>query len=284
MGIVKQHHIDQYAEEGCVRVEGVFEADCVDRLVNAIDRCIELHSDPDYQPEEKTGTTQNPPSLHWQHGGVQLRNFVPYVPEFQDWVHNSIAAEVVGELMQAADVRFWQDATFVKQGPSESFTPWHNDVCTFPVAGEHLPSFWVALTDVDKDDGPMKTLAGSNHDPFRYHSPMSRQDLGLLDGYRPWDELLERCHDDAADIRIWEANRGDILLIHPKTIHASEPRRKPGDGRRIALTTRWVGSDVTWDPDPFSYEIKGLSDNPNLKPGDKLPEDLFPIIWRRDSL
>jgi hypothetical protein len=76
--------------------------------------------------------------------------------------------------MGARHVRYWMDASFIKEGSSaESATPWHNDECTFPFRGEMMPSFWVALTDVPMENAPIVTLAGSNRDPWRYHSPMS---------------------------------------------------------------------------------------------------------------
>jgi ectoine hydroxylase-related dioxygenase (phytanoyl-CoA dioxygenase family) len=273
-------HIAQYAEEGCTRVEGVFDAHWVARLRDAIERIEARFSRGETPPLVADPPTQNPPSIHRTGaGGVQLRNCMFADRVLLDWLTASPAAETVGTLMQAQSVRFWMDATFIKTGDDpDSATPWHNDVCTFPFVGEHLPSFWVALTDVARDNAPMMTLAGSNRDPHRYHSPLSRQDM-RLPGYRPWAELIARTEDPDADIRIWEARAGDILLIHPKTIHASLPRAAGLPGKRIAFTTRWIGSDVVWSPDAFSASIPRLSDNPLMRDGEPPPETLFPILW-----
>jgi ectoine hydroxylase-related dioxygenase (phytanoyl-CoA dioxygenase family) len=279
---VEQRHIDEYREVGCTHVEGVFGAAWVDRLRGAIDR-IEATFDRGETPTLiAEPPAQNPPSIHRTGaGGVQLRNCMYADRALLDWLTDSPAAETVGRLMQATSVRFWMDATFIKTGDdAESATPWHNDVCTFPFTGEHLPSLWVALTDVARDNAPMMTLAGSNRDPHRYHSPLSRQDV-MLDGYRPWQELLDRTADRQADIRVWEAKAGDVLLIHPKTIHASLPRAAGLPGKRIAFTTRWIGSDVVWAPDALSASIPRLSENPMMVVGQPPPESLFPILWRR---
>ena len=279
---VRPEHIAQYADEGCTRVERVFDADWVARLRNALER-IEAIFDAGNTPELVTEPpTQNPPSIHRSgSGGVQLRNCLHADRALLDWLTDSPAAATVGALMQAAHVRFWMDATFIKHGSDpDSATPWHNDVCTFPFTGEQLPSFWVALTDVARDNAPMMTLAGSNRDPHRYHSPLSRQDV-TLPGYRPWDELLARTTDPNADIRVWEARAGDILLIHPRTIHASLPCAPGMVGKRIAFTTRWIGSDVVWAPDALSASIPRLSENPAMIVGQAPPDALFPIRWRR---
>lgn len=280
--MVRPEHIEQYAAEGCTHVEGVFDARWVDRLRGAIG-AIEAEFDAGRAPVLLVDPpTQNPPSIHRTGGGaVQLRNCLSAHEALLDWLTQSPAAETVGTLMQADHVRFWMDATFIKSGDDpDGATPWHNDVCTFPFAGEQLPSFWVALTDVTRDNAPMITLAGSNRDAHRYHSPLSRQDV-TLPNYRPWDELLARTTAPDADIRVWEARAGDILLIHPKTIHASLPRAAGVSGTRIAFTSRWIGSDVMWAPDALSASIPRLSENPAMRVGAPPPDALFPILWQR---
>lgn len=278
---VTQAHIDEYAAEGCTRVEGVFDARWVQRLRDAVER-VEAVFDADLQPDLLVEPpTQNPPSIHRTgEGGVQLRNCMSADRAFLDWLADSPAAETVGLIMGADSVRFWMDATFIKRGgDAGSATPWHNDVCTFPFVGEHLPSFWVALTDVEPDNAPMLTLAESNRDAHRYHSPLSRDDM-TLPGYRPWDELVARTQAADADVREWPARAGDVLLIHPKTIHAS---RAGASGKtRIAFTTRWIGSDVVWQPDALSAQIPRLSDNPAMRVGEPPPESLFPVLWQRE--
>ena len=278
---VGQKHIDQYAAEGCTRVEGVFDGAWVRRLNAAIER-IEADFAAGHAPAlVREPPAQNPPSIHRTgEGGVQLRNCMYADVDLLAWLSDSPAAEAVGTLMQASSVRFWMDATFIKEGDDpDSATPWHNDGCTFPFTGEQLPSLWVALTDVARGNAPMLTLAGSNRDPHRYHSPLSRQDV-TLPGYRPWDELLARTTEPDANVRVWDARAGDILLIHPKTIHASLPRKAGLSGRRVALTTRWIGSDVVWAPDALSAEIPRLSSNPAMLVGEAPPEELFPVLWR----
>ena len=281
---VEARHIAQYREEGCTRVEGAFSPEWVGRLRAAVERVrAALEAGEAIAPAGSVGP-RNPPSLHRSGaGGVQLRNCMAADRAFLDWLSNSPAAALVGHLTGADHVRFWMDATFIKEGSdAETATPWHNDVCTFPFVGEQQPSLWVALSDVDEDNAPLLTLAGSNRDGWRYHSPLSRQDV-TLPGYRPWAELLERVAAPGADIRVWPARAGDALLIHPRTIHASRAQAPGLRGQRIAFTTRWLGSDVVWAPDALSVTVKGLSDHPAMVPGHPPPDALFPVLWRRQG-
>ncbi|WP_416906768.1 MAG: phytanoyl-CoA dioxygenase family protein [Polymorphobacter sp.] len=275
--MITPDHIAEYRGSGCTRIEGAF-TDWVAPITAAIDR-IEAGFAGDGWGHVTHSPVQNPPSRHPSgEGGVQLRNCMPCDPLFARWATESPAAALVGQLMGATSVRLWMDATFIKQGNDPAAaTPWHNDVCTFPFTGEHLPSLWIALTDVDDANAPMLTLAGSNLDGWRYHSPLSRQDVSL-EGYRPWAELEARVTAPDADIRVWPARAGDALLIHPKTIHASRPG-SPGR-RRVAFTTRWIGSDVVWAPDALSAVIAPLASHPAMRPGEAPPEAIFPVLWR----
>jgi ectoine hydroxylase-related dioxygenase (phytanoyl-CoA dioxygenase family) len=278
MAIVTEEHIETYERDGCVRVEGVFDAGAVARLVAAIDRAFA-----EFQAGAFRGDgapTQNPPSVHPGEGQIQLRNFAPFVPELREWLYESQAGAVVGALMRATHVRYWMDATFIKDGADPaSATPWHNDECTFPFRGQMMPSFWVALTDVDMENAPMMTLTGSNRDPWRYHSPMSPQDAFVTE-HIPWSHLERRVAAADALIQTWPCQAGDILLIHPKTIHASLPRRAGYAGRRIALTTRWLGSDVVWAPNALSIKIPSLEQSGRMHVGAPPPDELFPVVWR----
>ena len=201
----------------------------------------------------------------------------------RDWLHHSIAGELVARLMRSRSVRFWMDATFVKDGSSaESATPWHNDECTFPFRGEMMPSFWVALTDVTMDNAPIVTLRGSNRDPWRYHSPMSNPEAFEVE-HIPWSHLERRVTRTDAPKDIWPCRAGDVLLIHPKTIHASLPRTAQDRGRRIALTTRWLGDDVRWAPNSLSIRIPSLQASGMMRFGEPPPAELFPVIWPRSA-
>lgn len=279
--LVKAEHVARYAAEGCVRVPGVFDAATCARLTQAIDAAAEVFGTAAFDALASGAKHQNPPTVHRGEGQLQLRNFAQHVPALREWLHDSVAAELVARLMGARHVRFWMDATFLKWGSSpESATPWHNDECTFPFRGAMMPSFWVALTDVTPDDAPIVTLRGSNLDPWRYHSPMSDPNA-FVNEHIPWSHLERRVAQPDAPKDVWPCAAGDILLIHPKTIHASLPRKASNTGRRIALTTRWLGDDVCWAPNALTIKIPSLESTGLMRTGAPPPDELFPIVWEK---
>jgi ectoine hydroxylase-related dioxygenase (phytanoyl-CoA dioxygenase family) len=98
----------------------------------------------------------------------------------------------------------------------------------------------------------------------------------------PWSHLERRVADPDAPRRVWPCAMGDILLIHPKTIHASLPRTAQYAGQRIALTTRWLGDDVVWQPNRLTIRIPSIESTGLIKPGAPPPDELFPKVWPRE--
>ena len=279
---VRQSHRDEYEEVGCVRIEGVFSDYWVDKVRTGADRVLK-HFQAGRTPEP---AFQHPgnlnPTFYEQPGSVQMNGIAGCAEEFREWIEQSPAAETVAALTGANHVSFWVDAFFLKEGdPEGQGTPWHNDECTYGFEGEQIPSLWMALTDVDDNNAPLMTLAGSNHDPWRYHSPFSPQDVERPAGFRPWQELLDRVAEDNADIQVWPVNAGDALVIHPKTIHGSGVRR-PGARSpvRAAYSSRWLGSDAVWRPNPLSLLLPNIPDGV-LTEGEPPPEQYFPRVWSR---
>jgi ectoine hydroxylase-related dioxygenase (phytanoyl-CoA dioxygenase family) len=278
---ISPEQLAQYREEGGVMIRGVFNADWVSKITQAVLRTWKTFDGGQTPETLYPSPTQNLPTMGTTiYGGVELRNCAPCQPEFRDWIDNSPAASTVAAVTGASSVRFWMDSTFIKEPETgEDATPWHTDGCTYPWAGDQIPTMWMALTDVDEDNAPLMTIAGSHKLPYRFHSGLSRQDMEL-EGYRPWQELLDIAANPGDKLRVWTAKAGDMLLFHPQMIHGSKPRKAGVPGRRIGFSTRWIGSDARWKPDAFSAKIPILLENPKLIPGEAPPEDVFPIVWR----
>jgi ectoine hydroxylase-related dioxygenase (phytanoyl-CoA dioxygenase family) len=181
-------------------------------------------------------------------------------------------------------MRFWTDAAFQKDTTGETNgTPWHNDYCTWPFWGEQLPILWLALTDVGMEDAPLQTLQGSHSEPHRYYSWLSPKGLETSDMYHPWQELLDKVAAPGAPIKTWTVRAGDCLLMHPKIIHSSLPRTTTRPGRRLALSTRWLGDDAVWAPDAYTPMGEYLTREPDMVHGRAPSSRLFPILWQRES-
>ena len=273
-----------YERDGVAHLPGAF-ADWADRLVEALDRVIAKSREPGYLLDRDFPLApQNPLSVSEAKGGVVVGgtmalSVVAHDPVFEDWILHSPAAELVGRITGSHVVRYWTDACFVKHGGAEDGTPWHNDYCTWPFAGEQLPILWIALSDVGPEDAPLVTVRGSHTDPWRYYSPMSPPGLPVTDAYHPWDELMAKATSPDSIRDTWCVAKGDALLMHSKLIHSSRPRTASTPGRRVSFSTRWLGDDAIWAPDPYTFRVERLLSDPLMKVGSAPPAALFPPIW-----
>ncbi|MEM7569735.1 MAG: phytanoyl-CoA dioxygenase family protein [Pseudomonadota bacterium] len=280
--LVTQAHREQYREEGCVKVEGVFDQHWIDKVTTGIDRIIDTY-EAGNQPEKVTDEScQAPFFIDGQEGTYRILHVAAYSQEIQQWITGSPAAQVLADVMGSDTLRYWLDGTFAKAGDGEdTATPWHNDECTYPLTGVHSASLWMALTDVEEDNAPLLTLKGSNKDEHRYHSTFSPQDVERPANFRPWSDLQERVNAPGAPIQSWPAKAGDVLVIHPKTIHGSAKRTSTQPGRRLAFSSRWIGDDIRYQPTPLSLSLALKDGGAEPVVGAPLPEDSFPITWRR---
>ena len=270
-----------YQELGTVHIPGQVAAPAIAELTDILDEVIETLRRGNLGPRVEPHPLFHDTEMEDHDGYVRLVNAMARVPTIREWVLRSDLAEVVADLIDVDSLRLGLDGTFSKVGvAAETATPWHNDECTSSLLGEHMPTVWIALTDVDENNSPLITLAGSHRDQHRYYSPFSPEHVEPPPNYLPWSELLARAQAPDADIRVWPVKAGDILVNHPKTIHASQPRRSDNGARRLAFTVRWLGSDVVWDPNPLTM-LSPFDTNPLMERGKPPPEELFPVVWRR---
>ena len=248
---VNQNIIDSYKEIGAVHIPDVFSSDWVRSMTYVIDTVVDGLREESiiFGPDEILKDVE----FEDHDGYVRLVNAYFRVPEMRALVEECDCAEIVADVIESDEMRAWQDGIFLKEGQAEeTATPWHNDECLFHFKGNHSPSMWVALTDVDHLNAPLQTLAGSNKDPHRYVSSWALDGVEAPPNFHPWSELLDRVNAPNADIRIWEVKAGDMLIIHPKTIHSSLPRLSDSRGRRIGFSLRWIGSDIRYEFNPTS--------------------------------
>ncbi len=278
---VTQEIVDTYDEVGVAHVPGVFSCDWVARMTGLIDSIIKDLRDGSlsFGP----GKIFRDVEFEDHDGYVRLINLYWHTPEMRALIEESECAEAVADVIGSDEMRATVDGTFLKEGDkAETATPWHNDDSLSCFRGHHHPSMWVALTDIDRDNAPLKTIAGSNRDTHRY---LNCEALGLAEpppNFHPWSELLERANAPDADVRVWEAAKGDILVIHPRTIHASLPRSTGRVERRLGFSLRWIGSDIRYEKNP-SGKTSPFGDSQLLRPGEPIPAEIIPVTWNRDA-
>ena len=261
--LVTQDQIDAFQKDGVVLVPGLF-ADHVETLRAGIARNM---SDP------------GPYAAENLKDGERGRFFDDYcnwtrIPEFEDVVRNSPAAEVAANLMQSRRVQMFHDHVLVKEPGTSKPTPWHQDAPYYFVEGHQTVSFWSPLDDVS--DATLRCVAGSH----RWPKPvLPTRWLAETSFYPNEDDYLPVPDPDAEemDIREWPMAPGDAVAFNFSILHGA--RGNTRTTRRRAFSLRLVGDDARYvaRPGPTSPPFPGHE----MQPGDVLREDWFPVVFER---
>lgn len=236
----------------------------------------------DWMERLREGVTQNmaapsPLSRKYTKDGAEF--FSDYCnwaqnPAFSAFVHESPAGEVARQLMGSRTARIFHEHLLVKAPGADIPTPWHHDAPYYCVDAQQTVSLWLPLDAVPREIC-LESVAGS-HAWGKLFRPRR------FDGtaYAGKSEELEEVPDISANrddyqIMGWDLEPGDCIAFDFRTIHGAPGNRTAG-GRR-AFSTRWFGEDAVYADrgGPTSPPFPHLA---NLKTGDPLPIDEFPVI------
>lgn len=198
------------------------------------------------------------------------------IPAMRRFIFESPLGEAAARTMGSSTARFFFDEMFVKPPRSDSKTLWHSDRMGWPVVGSMVPSIWIPLHDV-KAENSLEVIAGSHtvDYPHWLFSPNARQMIRPEDRPKHPDEEKLRADPNNRFVN-WDMQAGDMLLVHPWTMHYSSGNT--ADDWRLALSVRVFGDDIRWKPRPDCVNLAGVSFDEMIE-GEAPAGPLFPVLW-----
>jgi ectoine hydroxylase-related dioxygenase (phytanoyl-CoA dioxygenase family) len=200
------------------------------------------------------------------------------VPEYLAFVLTSSAASMAAQMMRSTTAQLFHDHAFCKEPGTRKATPWHQDLPYYCIDGRQTASVYVALDHIPADIA-VQFLKGS-HRAGRLYAPRDFATGGRYDSGNAADEALEPVPEidtiSGPDDRFCaELVPGDALVFDFRTLHGSTATKV--GGRRRAFSTRWLGDDVVYldRPGETSPPLHDLG----LRPGDRMRDDWFPVLW-----
>lgn len=265
-------NIEAFQRDGAIVLRGVFR-DWIERLREGFEQNL---ANPSQFAIENVGIGE---------GGRFFEDYCNWqrIPTFTDFVRNSPAAEIAGNIMRSSQVQVFHDHILVKEPGTSKPTPWHQDLPYYCVDGQQTASYWIPLDPVTKSN-TLGVVLGSHlwRKPVRPKSWASNKDFyGQTDGVTGESVYMDMPDIDNGEYQILtpEMQPGDAVVFDFRTVHGASGNQ--GINRRRAFSTRFIGDDVRF------IERNGRTSPPfpgiNLKTGDRMREDWFPVVWRKDN-
>lgn len=256
-----------YETDGVVKITQAVSRPWIDSLLEVVDQ--EVAAPGPWITDTNPGATTDrlfTTRYQWREDPIRRR-----------FIFESGVAGLVGQLMSSSSARLYFDHLLIKEPETEAPTPWHQDIPYWPFLGTKIASCWVALTPTTVAESSLEFIRGS-HRWGNYYAPKSfnpneEWELGST-GIDVPDIEADR---SAFDVVGFDVEPGDALVFSSWILHGAPGNA--GANRRAAFSTRWLGDDASWNPQPSSDPIvaqEHVSVQPGEYPGD---DDRFPAVW-----
>ena len=225
-----------YWERGWAVVEGVFSAERVSAVA-------ELAQEIGYRDLEQTAASADSSYLVDRAASGQLaprKVNSPYTRDarFRELVLDprlrALLKMVIGLPMELA-----ADQILMKPPEIGSAKPYHQDNAYFRCdPGDHVVTAWIALDDVDEDNGCLRYIDGSHRQPIVAHEVIPGEPHNKVPPPDLIERLIAATRESTAPVGI-----GGVVLHHCHTLHTSHVNRSRRWRRGYA--THWAAADVT---------------------------------------
>ena len=261
--LVSKDQINSFQKDGLVLIKGLFK-----NYIELIRDGIEYNMQ---QPGPYAAE-----NLKSNEGGRFFDDYCNWnrISQFKEVIQKSHVGEVAAQLMVSKTVQVFHDHVLVKEPGTSKLTPWHQDSPYYFVEGSQTVSFWSPVDRVT--DASLRCVAGSHKWP---KPVLPTRWLNEDSFYSNADEYMTVPDPDSEGMKIleWDMEPGDAVAFSYGILHGA--RGNETNQRRRAFSLRLVGDDARYveRPGPTSPPFSGH----NMKPGDRLREDWFPIIYER---
>ncbi len=239
-----------YHEKGFVIYKGVVGADLLKRLNAEIDRLEStLKIGPDVFDEDKTGKIKQIQYLH--HKGEVCNELLKFLMPIAD------------DLLGTNKYTILNMQLFEKHPEISKPTRSHQDNAYFKLTPTTPLTIWVALDDIDEENGCLYYAPGSHKLPTRKHSRYNKDTTFRIRSGVPGLSLCLHEHPEETDEKI-EVARGDVLVHNCNTIHRAGKNNSAGRRRR-AIGIVCVPTDCVTDPRLQKYHEDQLAEDIELQ-------------------
>ena len=151
------------------------------------------------------------------------------------WINQLMSDERILRLVRCLlgnDLMIWTTHIYPKEAGDGRFISWHQDSAHWGLDSNQIVTVWVALTEVTRENGCMRMLAGSHHKGAVQHKDTWDPDNILTRG-----QTIDEKIDDSEAVWV-KLQAGEASLHHVDLFHASKPNTSLT--RRVGVALRYI--------------------------------------------
>lgn len=216
------------------------------------------------QPVLCHNMTGNPGKAVWQIVDIWRAS-----PAFRRLVETPQIAEEIAQLSGGDEIRLWHDQIQYKPAGVGGPNHWHQDAPYWPplTPKDQQVTAWVALDDVDDENGCMRMVPGSHE--WGVH-------IRWLEALENFDAMPARFGDSPIEVKHCPVRRGQVHYHHGLTWHGSGANHSGRPRRAIALHYMTGDTRYAWgEPKHVKTELI------RVEAGAPITGDDFPKVWPR---
>ncbi|MEI6085902.1 MAG: phytanoyl-CoA dioxygenase family protein [Verrucomicrobiota bacterium] len=260
--MLTQQQVATFQEQGYLRGGRVLSDAQVDELRAEVERVIADREKPVKQPVSIANIARNAGGVVWQ-----IVNICNASAPFAALVRNQQIAEEIAQLSGGKEIRLWHDQVQFKPAETGGVNMWHQD---WPYWGildaPHQVSAWVALDDVDPDNGCMSMVPGSH----RWGN-----NIEALHKIPAFDQVPAEYEGRPLTVKTCPVSKGEVHYHHGLTWHGS-PANKSGRPRR-AVALHYMTEQTRYKAAGSHLMKKFVT----VADGAKFEGAAFPLVYER---
>jgi phytanoyl-CoA hydroxylase len=261
--MLTQEQIAQFHENGFLNGGTLLTDEQVDVLRDELERVIDDKDRPDVkQPVLLHNFTRDDSAPVWQ-----IVNIWEASEPFGELIRSAKVAEGIAELTGSEDLRIWHDQIQYKPAEVGGVNMWHQDAPLWPIIRPMTEvSAWVALDDVDEENGCMSMVPGSHKwgDEIEY--------IRTLENFNALPSEYKGNPVKAVPCLV---KKGEVHFHHALTWHGSSANLS--DRKRRAIAIHYM-TDETYYVANGEHVMKPFVD---VADGERLHGEHFPKVWSK---
>lgn len=195
----------------------------------------------------------------------QIVNIWQASEAFKAVVTNKLIAKAIAQLSKATELRIWHDQIQYKPPQVGGVNMWHQDAPYWPILEPMTEvSAWVALDDVDVDNGCMSMVSGSH---------LWGNNIDFIHTLKHFEAMPNEFQGHPIQVVACPVKKGEVHFHHALTWHGSHANTSTKPRRAIAIhymtqDTRYVANG--------EHVMKQFVEVDN---GEKMQGEHFPLVY-----